>query len=57
MSFDEAMDATLAETTGNYLLIAAGTDGTLDTTVCGPLQGDDVASASTRRPTPDRRAP
>ena len=41
VSFDEAMEATLAESLGNYLLLFGGNDGTLDTTVCGPLQGDD----------------
>ena len=41
VGFDEAMDATLAEGRGNYLLVAGGLDGTLDTTVCGLPQGDD----------------
>ena len=41
VSFDEAMDASLAGNAGNYLLIFVGNDGTLDTVGCGPLQGDD----------------
>ena len=39
------MQQALAETTSSYQLIAAGIDETLDTAVCGPLQGDDVAIA------------
>ena len=45
VTFDEAMQQALAETTSSYQLIAAGTDETLDTAVCGPVQGDDVAIA------------
>ncbi|MEZ5312680.1 MAG: SdrD B-like domain-containing protein [Thermoanaerobaculia bacterium] len=58
VSFDEAMDATLAETTTSYQLIEAGSDETLDTTVCGALQGDDVAIAiDSAGATATRRAP
>ena len=42
VSFDEAMDATLAESSGNYLLIFGGNDGTLDTAA--------LRSAAGRRP-------
>ncbi|MEO7975331.1 MAG: hypothetical protein ABIU84_17260, partial [Thermoanaerobaculia bacterium] len=43
VSFDEALDTALAATVSNYLLVEAGLDGALDTGVCGPVQGDDVA--------------
>ena len=45
VDFDEAMDEPLAETLGNYLLVEAGIDGTLETADCSGTAGSDVAVA------------
>ncbi len=43
VDFSEPMDAPTATDPANYLLVGAGPDSALATTVCGPLQGDDIA--------------
>ncbi|MEZ5312681.1 MAG: hypothetical protein R2862_03015 [Thermoanaerobaculia bacterium] len=58
VTFDEAMDAILAESTTSYLLIEAGTDQTIDTIDCaGGSRATTWRSRSTARATATRRAP